>query len=232
MAASANANTLQAATLPRARQSGDTVNADAEHQKALAVSPDAPGALLGITTAHFMEAKFDDALSTAQTALSRNPDDPKINLPIAEVLVERRRYSESEAHLKQIAGPDPEITPRVHALLGRCYSGTNQVAEAIKDLEAGKSSDNDRNLHYQLSRLYQKNGKGTAAAAALKESQDLHRDRLQRAAIGMQEAGLPLGGGRKGLNDESRQAARTREDLRGRLCCFYRSVSLQLGEGK
>ena len=179
------------------RQRQHYAEADAEYEKALASRPDEPGALLGLGTSYFMEAKFDDALSTAQKALSHNPDDAKINLLVAEVLVERHQYPEAEAHLKRITGAEPEIMPRVHALLGRCYAGTNQIAEAIKEMEAGQSSDDDGSLHYQLYRLYQKSGNPAAAAAALKTSQDLHRDRLKRASIAMQEIGLSSAAGVK-----------------------------------
>ena len=157
--------------------------AEAEYKKALAVSSELAGALLGLSTTYFLENKWDEALSSAERVLKENSNHPRANLLVAEVLVARHEYAGAEPHLKVSLAADPEILPRVHALLGNCYAASDRVPEAIHELELALPSDEDGGIHYQIAQLYKKSGDPMAAAAALKVTQQLKQEHVQRDTV-------------------------------------------------
>ena len=86
----------------------------------------------------------DEALSLAQTALAKNPDDPELNAVMGEILCARNEYADAEPFLKKSLNTKPEFVSRVHALLGNVYAKTNRTQEAIAELKLGLESDRGR----------------------------------------------------------------------------------------
>ena len=165
-----------------------------EYQKALRLNPSDSGAMLGMATAYFLENKYDDALAAAQTALAVDPAEPRLNLLVGEILTTRGDYTGAELALKKSLKADPELLPRVHELLGRCYASTNNVNDAIREFTLALPSDEDGSVHYELARLYRKTGDMPAMKSALEVSERLHKERLDRAHAAMaavQQASSP-----------------------------------------
>jgi tetratricopeptide (TPR) repeat protein len=156
-----------------------------EYQKALRLNPSDSGAMLGLATTYFLENKNDEALTWAQTALAVDPTEPRLNLLVGEILTHRGDYPDAEVALKKSLKADPELLPRVHELLGRCYASTDKVNDAIREFILALPGDEDGSIHYQLARLYRKNGDIPAMKSALEVSGRLHKERLDRAYVAM-----------------------------------------------
>jgi tetratricopeptide (TPR) repeat protein len=156
-----------------------------EYQKALRLNPSDSGAMLGLATTYFLENKNDEALTSAQTALAVDPAEPRLNLLVGELLTTRGDYTGAELALKKSLKADPELLPRVHELLGRCYASTNNVNDAIREFTLALPSDEDGSVHYELARLYRKTGDMPDMKSALEVSERLHKERLDRAHVAM-----------------------------------------------
>ena len=158
-------------------------DAQAEYQQALDITPNDPGALMGLASAYFGDGNLDKTGETAQLALSRTPNDPELNLLMAEVFVARHQFAAAEPYLQKALGAKPQMLPHVHALFGEVYADAGKTQEAIDQLTLGIQTDTDGSLHYQLARLYRKAGNAKAAAAAIEQMKVLEQQRRQRAAI-------------------------------------------------
>lgn len=155
-------------------------DAQAEYQKALAIAPGDPAALLGLATACLSNNNNDGAIETAETALVRSPDDPELNLILGEALLAKRDYAGAEAALRKTLRAKPQMQPHVHALIGKIYAETGRNQEAIEELKLGASSDEDGAIQYLLARLYRKLGNTEAANAALERMKSIKDRRRER----------------------------------------------------
>ena len=129
----------------------------------------------------------DEALSLAQAALNKHPDDPELNAVMGEILCARNEYAEAEPFLKKSLNTKPEFVSRVHALLGNVYAKTNRTQEAIAELKLALDNDKDGSLHYQIARLYMKVGDRASANQAFEVSQRIQREGLIRATVAMEQ---------------------------------------------
>jgi tetratricopeptide (TPR) repeat protein len=153
--------------------------AQAEYTKALAIAPGDPAALLGLATAYLSNNNAQQAMETAEIALERAPDDPALNLIIAEVLVAKTQFAEAEPFLKKSLTAKPQMLGHVHALLGKVYSETGRTRDAIEQLRMSTSSDDTGSIHYLLARLYRQVGDTKDATAALGEVKAIKQRRDQ-----------------------------------------------------
>lgn len=155
-------------------------DAQTEYLRALAITPDDPAALLGAATAYLSNNNLPAAEEAAQSALSAHPDDPEMNFIMAEVELERREYSAAEPYLEKSLHGKPQMSPRIHALLGKVYAETDRPQQAIKELELGTSSDEDGSVQYLLSRLYRQLGDTKSAQIALERMKATKEKRRER----------------------------------------------------
>ncbi|MFY9853639.1 MAG: tetratricopeptide repeat protein, partial [Terracidiphilus sp.] len=155
-------------------------DAQEEYQKALTLEPGNPAALLGLTSAYLSGNKTEKAVETAQLALERNPDDPELNMVMADALVAMNQFAEAEPHLMKSLGAKPQMLPHVHALIGKVYAETGRTQDAIDQLNLGLSSDQNGAIHYLLARLYHKIGDSKDAAVALEQMKSIKQQRLAR----------------------------------------------------
>ena len=169
------------------RQQKAFPDAEQEYRKALALRPEDTGALFGLSLALLADGQNDEALSVAQTALGKNPDDPELNAVMGEILCARDDFSGAEPYLKKSLNTKPEFVSRVHALLGNVYAKTNRTQQAITELKLGLASDKDGSLHYQIARLYLKIGDRDAAMQAFEMSKRLHQEGLVRATVAVEQ---------------------------------------------
>jgi tetratricopeptide (TPR) repeat protein len=165
-------------------------DAEAEYQKALAVSPSDRAAMLGLATAYLNNYNAKGALSVAEEALARVPDDPELNLIVAQALLDQRQYAESEPYLQKSLKAKPQMLPRIHALIGKAYAETGRTREAIEELNLGASSDEDGSVQYLLFQLYRKLDDRKDAQAALARMQTIKQQREARGVKRVEDPDL------------------------------------------
>lgn len=165
--------------------------ARAEYAKALAADPHDPPALLGTAAAHLAESHNEDAIAAANTGLADRPDDPRLNRIVAEALVALHRFAEARPFLDRSLQHQPAADARVHALLGQVAADAGNTETAIAELRQGLASDRDGSLHFQLFRLLRKSGDLIGAQGAEAGARALQAQRLQHAAIAVEESQPP-----------------------------------------
>jgi tetratricopeptide (TPR) repeat protein len=155
-------------------------DAQAEYQKALALEPGNPAAMLGSASAYLSNNNMDKARETARAALEHNPQDPELNLIMAETMVAGFQYAEAEPYVMKSLNAKPQVLGQVHALIGKIYAETGRTSDAIRQLKMGESSDEDGSIHYLLARLYRQIGDTINASAALEQVKTIKQKRSQR----------------------------------------------------
>ena len=174
------------------RQKRKWDNAEAEYRKAVSLDPESRVARLSLAIVLFSELKTDEAFEIDRSLLREEANDPEANLLAGEILVQRNLFAEAEPYLLKCTSLKSEFMPRVHALLGQVYAETNRIPDAIKEYKSGLSIDEDGSLHYQLGRLYQKQGDRNVAQQAFAESQRLRRQWDDRARIALEQSSTDI----------------------------------------
>jgi tetratricopeptide (TPR) repeat protein len=163
-------------------------SAETEYKKALTHSPSNEGAMLGLATAYLNNYNPQGAVSVAQGALVRSPEDPELNLVVAQGLMNQNKYAEAEPYLQKSLKAKRQMLPRIHALIGKVYAETGKTQEAIEELKLGASSDEDGSVQYLLAHLYLGQGNRKEAEAAIARMETIKR---QRAARGVKRVEDP-----------------------------------------
>ena len=151
-----------------------------EYQKALALEPGNAAAMLGLASAYLSNNNIEKAMETARAALGPNPQDPELNLMMAETMVARFQYAEAEPYAMKSLNAKPQVLGQVHALIGKIYAETGRTSDAIRQLKMGESSDEDGSIHYLLARLYRQIGDTKSASAALEQVKTIKQQRHDR----------------------------------------------------
>lgn len=165
------------------RQRRQYSDAEAEYRKALDLSPKNHAALLGLASAYYGDSDTAKVLETTQEALTLSPDDPELNLLMAEGLISGYKFTDAEPFLKKSLTVKPQMLPHVHALLGDVYAKTGRPQEAIEQLKMGLESDDDGHIHYLLARLYRDSGDTKDANAALEQMKTIRQESRERYAV-------------------------------------------------
>jgi tetratricopeptide (TPR) repeat protein len=165
-------------------------DAQAEFQKALALEPRNPAAMLGSATAYLSDNNMDKAMETARTALERSPRDPELNMIVAETMVAKNQFAEAETYLLKSLTVKPQLLGHVHALMGKVYAETGRTKEAIEQLKLGESSDETGSIHYLLAQLYRQSGDTKDAVAALNQVKTIKQQRLDRGVKRVEDPDL------------------------------------------
>lgn len=164
--------------------------AQAEYQKALAFSPSNRAAMLGLASAYLSNYNSPGAMHVAQAALAQAPDDPELNLVMAQALMNQHEYAEAEPYLNKSLNAKPQMLARIHALIGKAYAETGRTREAIEELQRGKSSDEDGSVQYLLARLYRKLGDVKDSRIALERMAAIKRQREARGVRRVEDPDL------------------------------------------
>ena len=162
------------------RQRLEYTEALAEYKKAHDIDPADRAAMLGMASAYLDNNVLDKAIETARAALLLSPDDPEINVVMAESLIAHHDYSEAEIYLDKGLSAKPQMLPHVHALLGTVYAETGRTQNAIAQLKMAAASDEDGSVHYQLLQLYRQVGDSQSASVALQELKLIKKKEHQR----------------------------------------------------
>jgi tetratricopeptide (TPR) repeat protein len=165
-------------------------DAQTECEKALALAPGDPAAMLGLASASLGNGNSAAAMETARKALERTPEDPELNLVMAEALMDQRQFSAAEPYLVKSLNAKPQMLPRIHALMGKAYAETGRTQDAIEQLKLGASSDVDGTVHYLLSRLYRQIGDTEDATEALNEMKIIKQKREARGVKRVEDPDL------------------------------------------
>jgi tetratricopeptide (TPR) repeat protein len=155
-------------------------DAQAEYQKALVLEPGNAAAMLGSASAYLSNNNIEKARDTARAALVRSPQDPELNLIMAETMVAQFQFSDAEPYLIKSLNVKPQMLDHVHALLGKVYAETGRTSDAIRQLKMGESSDENGSIHYLLARLYREIGDTKNASAALEQVKTIKQQRHDR----------------------------------------------------
>ena len=155
-------------------------DAQAEYQKALALDPGSLAAMLGSASAYLSNNNMDKARETARAGLERSPQDPELNLIVAETMVAQFQYAEAEPYLMKSLNVKPQMLGHVHVLIGKVYAETGRTSDAIRQLKMGESSDENGSIHYLLARLYRQIGDTKNASAALEQVKTIKQQRHDR----------------------------------------------------
>ncbi len=158
-------------------------DAEVEYQNALTITPNDPAALIGLASAYFGNGDVEKTKETAQLALNQTPDDPELNLLMAEALISIYRFDDAEPFLLKALNAKPQMLPHVHALLGEVYGHDGKTQQAIDQILLGIQTDEDGSLHYQLARLYRSSGDTKAAATAIEQMKVIKQQRRNRAVM-------------------------------------------------
>ncbi|NYF90234.1 tetratricopeptide repeat protein [Tunturiibacter empetritectus] len=158
-----------------------------EYRKALEVDPHDPGALLGSVVADIGTSRLDEAAATDRLALADRPQDPQLNLLMAEILAANFHYVEARPYLAKCAAGPPEMQPRVHLLLAHADAKEGSIEAAIREYQLALPGDQDGSIHFQLSRLYRKTGNVVLAQKAEDQAKALIAQRRANANIEMRE---------------------------------------------
>ena len=169
------------------RQQKSFPDAEQEYRKALAIQPNDTGGLFGLSLTLLAAQQIEEALTVAQTALAKHPEDPELNAVMGEILCARNDFTGAEPYLQKSLSTKPEYIPHVHALLGKVYARTGRTEQAISELKLALPEDKDGTVHYQIARLYLKVGDRDAAKQAFDVSAQLRRQGLSRAAVALQQ---------------------------------------------
>ena len=163
-------------------------DAQQEYLKALQITPNDGGAMLGLASAYLGDAKIDEAIATAGKSLARTPDDAETNVVMGEALIAQHRFSDAEGYLVKGLHAKPQMLPHVHALLGETYAAEGKTEDAVRELKSGLTSDEDGSLHYQLARLYSKTGDKADADIAIAQMKALQQRRRQASVIAVEDS--------------------------------------------
>ena len=165
-------------------------DAQAEYQKALALESGNPAAVLGLATSYLSNNNTDKAMEAARTALERSPQDPELNMIVAEAMVAKNQFAEAEPFLMKSLNVKPQLLGHVHALIGKVYAETGRTNEAISQLRMGESSDETGSIHYLLARLYRQVGDTKDSAAALDQVKTIRQHRRERGVKTVEDPDL------------------------------------------
>jgi tetratricopeptide (TPR) repeat protein len=165
-------------------------DAQAEYQKALSLDPGDPAAMLGLASSYLSNNNTDKAMETARSALQRSPQDPELNMIVAEAMVAGNQFAEAEPFLMKSLNVKPQLLGHVHALIGKVYAETGRTSEAIIQLKMGESSDETGSIHYLLARLYRQVGDTRDAASAIDQVKTIRQRRRERGVKTVEDPDL------------------------------------------
>jgi Flp pilus assembly protein TadD len=153
-------------------------DAQAEYNKALAIAPGDPAAMLGLASTYLSNNDIEKAMEIARAALDRSPQDPELNLIVAESLVASHQFADAEPYLTKSLNVRPQMLGHLHALLGKVYAETGRTKDAIDQLKMSVTSDEDGSIHYLLARLYRQIGDTKDESAALDQVKRIKQQRF------------------------------------------------------
>jgi tetratricopeptide (TPR) repeat protein len=161
------------------RQRKDWDAAISHYKAAAQLKPTSAAAYLGLATLSWETGSFDQAKVSLNKVLELDPENAQANLELGDIDVRSHRFDEALPFLQKSLARDTHHSLLVHADLGRSYAELGEVVRAIGELNQASSMDRSGEIHYQLYKLYQKQGHAKLAQEALAESERLRQQDAQ-----------------------------------------------------
>ena len=161
------------------RQRKEWDAAISHYNAAAQLKPTSPAAYLGLATLSWENGSFDQAKVSLDKVLELDPENAQANLELGDIDVRSHRFAEALPFLQKSLAHDTHQSLLVHADLGRSYAELGQVDRAIAELTQASPMDRSGEIHYQLYKLYQKQGQAKLAQEALVESERLRQQNAQ-----------------------------------------------------
>ena len=171
------------------RQRKDWDAAISHYNAAARLKPDSAAASLGLATVCWENGWFDRAQEPLHRVLALNPENAQANLELADIYVRAHRFDAALPLLQKALAGDTHHSLLVHADLGKCYAELGPVDKAIEELTQASPVDPSGEIHYQLFKLYQKQGQTQLAQEALSESERLRERDAQDRQSRLSRAG-------------------------------------------
>lgn len=157
-------------------EAGRLVDAITEFEAAIRQDPKLDAAYLGLATAYWRRAQFQDALPLLKHVLASSPRDPEANAMLADILEHDGKSAAARQHATVALAGNPDLL-QAHVVLGRVYLAEKQPKLAIAELQKVMTADPDGSYHFLLFRAYKEAGDDESAKTALVEFQRLrHKD--------------------------------------------------------
>jgi tetratricopeptide (TPR) repeat protein len=161
------------------RQRRDWAAAISHYNAAAQLKPTSAAAYLGLATLSWENGSFDQAKVSLDKVLEIDPENAQANLELGDINVRSHRFDEALPLLQKSLAHDTHHSLLVHADLGKSYAELGQLDRAITELTEASPMDRSGEIHYQLYRLYQKQGQAKLAQEALAESERLRQHDAQ-----------------------------------------------------
>ena len=97
---------------------------------------------------------YPKAEKELRLALAEDPNLPKANYYLGDILLKSSRVNEAVPLLEIVVAAEPNYM-KGYYLLGKCYAAQGRMDDAVKLLEKAAELDpKDKNVHYQLGQIY------------------------------------------------------------------------------
>jgi Flp pilus assembly protein TadD len=151
---SPNNPTLLAAEGDLRQAQGDASGASSSYQKALAISPGLPAALVGLARADLMTGKQSEGRSLLNAALARDPEDPIANGELGLLEAAADRWDNALKHLER-SWEQNRSNPEIALKLARAYQEKQRPEDALTILQSiAPGMEDSASFHFQLAQVY------------------------------------------------------------------------------
>ncbi len=157
------------------------------YQTAAELNPSSPAPYLGLATVHWQMGDFEQAATDLQKVLRADPENAQANFELGDIDVRLHHFDQAIPYLRKALAQDPDLL-MAHADLGKSLANSGAVGEAIAELTKAERVDQSGDIHYELFRLYSKQGKTDMAQEALVTSEQLRKTEAQTQALRLRQA--------------------------------------------
>jgi tetratricopeptide (TPR) repeat protein len=164
------------------RQHGRLLSALEHYRQAASIDPNNTAALLGIGTVYWELGDFERAADSLQEVCKRNPQAAQATFELGNIAVRQHREAQAIPLLERYLAQQPDALA-ARADLGRAYFHLKEYAKALPELKKAAATDEQGDIHYQLSICLRQQGRIEEAEAALQASRairEAQNDRLRR----------------------------------------------------
>jgi len=152
-----------------------------EYRAAIARRPGAVNVRALLGHLQWERRRYDDALPQLTEALRLDPADPVAYYLVGDIWVQEHHPEKALPYLNQAISLRPGFL-NAEASLGRALRQLCRVQEALEELRAVASADQDGSIHYELYQIYLKLGRNAEAKAALAAGENIRSQHRRRTA--------------------------------------------------
>ncbi|HEV2495101.1 MAG TPA: tetratricopeptide repeat protein [Terriglobia bacterium] len=150
-----------------------------EYRAAVARRPDAVNVRVLLGHLQWEWQEYDDALPQLMEALRLDPAEPVANYLVGDIWVQEHHPEKAMSYLNKAISLRPGFL-NAEASLGRALTQLGRVQEALEELKAVASADQDGSIHYELYQIYLKLGRNDEAKAALAVGEKIRSQHRRR----------------------------------------------------